>query len=356
MHKPLIVKSRFLLLSLLLPAVLGACNLTSDNLLAQASPDASSAYQTVTARLVEATLSAATPLPSALASTSAATFTPTNELAATAALPKPVSAMSSTAPALACNLVSPGQPIDVTIPDGTTLNPNEVFSKTWRLVNSGSCAWTRDYAVVWFSGEPMGNTNMQQFLLDEVRPGQSVDVTVDMTAPGQAGSYQSNWKLRDPKGNLFGLGPAGNSPFWVQIEVINTGTPTPTVQPSGEPTLAVYANGVVSLALNDGLDLDTGELNRPGEDDLHYGLTSQSQPQFMPENGAAFSVFGAHEPLESDCQNATLATGPLPLQDLKEAVYLCYRTSQGLPGFAHLLKPSATETLVTIDFVTWTGP
>ena len=44
---------------------------------------------------------------------------------------------------------------DVTIPDGTVIAPNEHFIKTWRIRNSGTCAWN-GYHVVFADGEPMG--------------------------------------------------------------------------------------------------------------------------------------------------------------------------------------------------------
>ena len=37
---------------------------------------------------------------------------------------------------------------DVTIPDGTVLQPNETFVKTWRIKNIGTCAWnTNDVSL-----------------------------------------------------------------------------------------------------------------------------------------------------------------------------------------------------------------
>ncbi len=43
---------------------------------------------------------------------------------------------------IACNQAAAGNPIDITIPDGTKMTPNESFAKTWRLENVGSCTWT----------------------------------------------------------------------------------------------------------------------------------------------------------------------------------------------------------------------
>ena len=122
-------------------------------------------------------------------------------------------------PTRVCNLAAAGRPIDVTIPDDTRVGPGDSFVKTWRLVNMGSCTWTRGYAAVWFSGMAMGGQR-EESLRRSVSPQESVDISVEMSAPLLTGEYQSNWKLRDEAGNFFGIGPAGNSPFWVRIEVV----------------------------------------------------------------------------------------------------------------------------------------
>ena len=36
---------------------------------------------------------------------------------------------------------------DVTIPDGTYINPGASFTKIWRLKNTGTCAWTTQFAL-----------------------------------------------------------------------------------------------------------------------------------------------------------------------------------------------------------------
>jgi hypothetical protein len=73
---------------------------------------------------------------------------------------------------------------DVTIPDGTNFAPGTTFKKTWRLKNIGTCAWTtsNDVSLVFDSGEKMG-APASVALPTTVNPGQTVDITVDMTAP-----------------------------------------------------------------------------------------------------------------------------------------------------------------------------
>ncbi len=141
-------------------------------------------------------------------------------------------------PKTPCDMAAAGQPIDVTIPDGTVMVPGESFSKTWRLENVGSCTWTRFYTLVFFSGNSL-NAHQTHYLPAEVDPGENIDLTVDMEAPMEEGEYQSNWMLRDADGELFGIGPNGDAPFWARIIVAvpETETPTPTVTPTPEATL-----------------------------------------------------------------------------------------------------------------------
>jgi hypothetical protein len=117
---------------------------------------------------------------------------------------------------------------DVTIPDGTQLSTGEVFTKVWRLQNRGTCTWTPDYMLVYTSGDQMGSTTAVR-LPGNVAPGQSVDVSVSLTAPASAGEHISYWMLRNPSGALFGSGSKANEAFYVEIKTIsNVGQGTVT--------------------------------------------------------------------------------------------------------------------------------
>ena len=109
---------------------------------------------------------------------------------------------------------------DVSIPDGTNLNPGETFTKTWRLKNRGTCTWTPDYMLVFVSGEPMGGTTAVR-LPGYVAPGQTVDVSVTLSAPDKRGHYVGNWMLRNQYGVLFGFGDRANQAFYVDIDVVD---------------------------------------------------------------------------------------------------------------------------------------
>lgn len=274
---------------------------------------------------------------------------------------EPVAAEETQPPAVltaqgACNRAAPGRPLDLTIPDGARLRPGQPFSKTWRLVNAGSCTWEPPYAVVWFSGERMGAA-ATQFLHDQVLPGQSVDLTVDMLAPPEPGVYQGNWMLSDGQAGLFGIGPSGNSAFWVRIEVVEAlASPTPGALPTATATPIVFSGGEVTLYLEDWLDLDSGVINTGSADDLVFQLENEAQAVLMPANGARLAVFGAHAPDEGGCRSLRLSAEPLALDSLKEGAYLCYRSNQGLPGYAHLPVIDLEDYLLKMEFLTWSVP
>lgn len=115
---------------------------------------------------------------------------------------------------------------DVTIPDGTYLPPEEDFEKVWRIKNSGTCTWTSEYSLMFISGYSMGGPG-SIFLLGTVPPGSIVDLSVNLQVPKTHGLYKGYWMLRNPSGNLFGIGENANEPFFVQI---NAGPePTPEI-------------------------------------------------------------------------------------------------------------------------------
>jgi hypothetical protein len=110
---------------------------------------------------------------------------------------------------------------DVTVPDGTIFQPGATFTKTWRLKNIGTCTWTPSYSMVFASGTQMGSTTSVS-MPGTIAPGQTVDVSVPLTAPNTAGNYIGYWKFKNPSGALFGIGYYANSPWWVQITVQGT--------------------------------------------------------------------------------------------------------------------------------------
>ena len=141
---------------------------------------------------------------------------------------------------------------DVTIPDGTKFLAGETFTKTWRLQNRGTCTWTPDYTLVFTSGDSMGSTTAVR-LPGSVYPGQTVDVSVTLTAPADRGHYVGYWMLRNPFGTLFGYGDHANRAFYVEIrtEDLPHGTVTGNFYYPSEfnPPLVLYFENVVTKEL-----------------------------------------------------------------------------------------------------------
>ncbi len=132
---------------------------------------------------------------------------------------------------------------DVTVPDGTGFAPGIGFSKTWRLKNVGSCTWS-NYSLIFDSGEKMGGPD-SAVIPTSVAPGQTVDITIQLTSPTTAGTYRGYWKLKNSSGVPFGIGSAGTKSFWVEIKVTGTGTVPPTVTPGTPVTPATPIAGTV---------------------------------------------------------------------------------------------------------------
>ena len=122
---------------------------------------------------------------------------------------------------------------DVTVPDDTVMAPGQRFRKTWRIQNGGSCAWNAGYQLIFTGGDAMG-TNYAVNLPGAVAPGETVDISVDLTAPNSYGTFQSNWNLRSPSGNVFGTSNPENNAIWAKI-VVATNANMSTVAPDITP-------------------------------------------------------------------------------------------------------------------------
>lgn len=125
---------------------------------------------------------------------------------------------------------------DVTITDGHQVYPGEQFRKTWRVQNSGTCTWTSDYSFVFVSGDQMGGQNI--YIPAIVAPGQMIDLSVDLTAPYDEGTYRGFWQMRAPWGTNFG------QTVWVKVRVKADPAPTDTPEPWYPTPVPTHATGL----------------------------------------------------------------------------------------------------------------
>jgi len=107
---------------------------------------------------------------------------------------------------------------DVTYPDGSLVTRDKNFVKTWRFKNIGTCSWTPSYALVFASGDLMGGPSAVA-LPRNVNPGETIELSVTLTAPDRKGNYRGYWKLRNASGVLFGFGAQADTAFWVDVKV-----------------------------------------------------------------------------------------------------------------------------------------
>jgi len=115
---------------------------------------------------------------------------------------------------------------DVTVPDNTVFAPGTPFLKTWRVRNSGTCAWEPGTRLVFISGDPMGGPAVD---VPALAPGAQTDVSVSMTAPTTPGTYRANYQFQAPDGTRFGA--------VIYVQIVVPATPTPTFTPTPTPTL-----------------------------------------------------------------------------------------------------------------------
>src|SRR5574340_1626882 len=126
---------------------------------------------------------------------------PTNTLSATFAIGTLPAGSPSAAAVTSCNNLV--YVTDVTIPDNTAMTPGQSFTKTWRVQNSGSCAWGAGYKFSLIGGDAMGAQAIT--LTQPVAPGATYEISIPMTAPTTGtGSASGTWKMSDAAGAFFG--------------------------------------------------------------------------------------------------------------------------------------------------------
>jgi len=94
---------------------------------------------------------------------------------------------------------------DITIPDGTKMEPGEDFTKIWRIKNTGICTWDEGYGLVFAFGDPLDGPGWRiEKKKDFVAPGQTIDIGIPMTAHLAPGEYVGCWIMQNDRGANFG--------------------------------------------------------------------------------------------------------------------------------------------------------
>ncbi len=117
---------------------------------------------------------------------------------------------------------------DLTIRDGTVLQPGQRFSKTWRLQNDGTVTWGTGFRLMPAGGPDLGSD--AGVAVGVTPPLATVDVAVGLVAPNVAGKYREYWQMVGTNGQGFG------TRVWVSIVVAQGKSPAGTAAGSGTAT------------------------------------------------------------------------------------------------------------------------
>jgi hypothetical protein len=227
--------SKKLLFKILIAVTIFALALTSCNLIGYFNQDETEdfaqietiAAATIAARLTQSVFETAIAQLTQIAPTATgyvplATNTPqpTNTPIATFTIAAPIATAvppTKTPVPIPCNAAS--FVADVTIPDWSSIYAGESFVKTWKVKNVGTCAWTKEYKIYFYSGTQMKAPDSVAFP-GTVNPGESVNLSVNMVAPSDTGSYTGSWLFKSANGTVFGVGSGYNAAVTVNIKVV----------------------------------------------------------------------------------------------------------------------------------------
>lgn len=117
---------------------------------------------------------------------------------------------------------------DLTIPDGTLVWPGQVFIKTWRVRNAGTCTWTDSYQWLRVRGSGIDlYSRYERVFVPYTPPGHMADISVRLVVPLNSAlrSEATVWfQMADPGGRRFGQTP------YVRIRIGAGITPPPPPQ------------------------------------------------------------------------------------------------------------------------------
>ncbi len=111
--------------------------------------------------------------------------------------------------------------------NGWNLLPGTRFTKTWRVRNGGNCTWGPGltvHALSFVYGAQL-DAPAEMPLTQNVPPGSTFDVSIEMIAPNVPGVYRSEWMFHIADGPLLGVGADRQTPLAAQIIVGMQDTP-----------------------------------------------------------------------------------------------------------------------------------
>ncbi|SCV74197.1 BQ2448_6629 [Microbotryum intermedium] len=167
---------------------------------------------------------------------------------------------------------------DVTLSDGSFVPSGAMFTKIWRVMNSGNVAWPASSCLVNVGGftrmrSPTSSAALE-FAVPVAQPGETVELSCELQAPEDEGKYMDHWRLVDQATQeYFG------DRFWVAIVVEsvhasseNSLTSSSFIAPAPETNRARTETDTRSTVSS----VSSDESSNPDEEEefIHAGVSS----------------------------------------------------------------------------------
>ena len=155
---------------------------------------------------------------------------------------------------------------DVTVPNGTVLAPGQSFYKIWRVLNTGTCAWSDGYTFTFIGGDLMSAPPV--IAVPNTAPAATADLLVPMTTPSTPGNITGYWQLRNPNGSNFGA---------IMNVMLNVVT-TPAFGCLGVPNIAWFTASATSIVVGDLTTLSWGLVGNADYAEIDNGIGGVATP------------------------------------------------------------------------------
>jgi hypothetical protein len=121
-------------------------------------------------------------------------------------------------------------------PDSSHVLPNQVFTQSWTIKNTGTTTWTNQYSFVYSAGQ-MSINHTRNYLTNTVLPGQTVTLSVAMESPSSNGIYKDQWAFINSSSDLIPID--GQDNLSAIIIVTNSQLDSLTIS-------NLYPNGIIT--------------------------------------------------------------------------------------------------------------
>jgi Ig-like domain from next to BRCA1 gene len=92
---------------------------------------------------------------------------------------------------------------DITYPDGKVVEDNVFIAKVWSIQNTGTCTWDDGFSLQPITGDAKGTWLIDQ-TKEFVKPGEIVEIRIDIRTPSKAGDWGGCWRMQGDSGQWFG--------------------------------------------------------------------------------------------------------------------------------------------------------